>query len=137
VLVLVIVKEVICMGINGQKSLYNQLIESLEKIDELVSKTNSLVDELKEKERKILELTNLNEKLQLEIKRLKTKNKKDSSNSSRPSGTNGYKKVITNRREPSNKKQGGQIGHELHKLDEAKIEELINKDLSQNNLIFL
>lgn len=43
-----------------------------------------------------------------EIKRLKNQNQKDSSNSSKPSGTNGYKKVITNRREKSNKKQGGQ-----------------------------
>lgn len=37
--------------------------------------------------------------------------KKDNSNSSKPSITNGFKKVITNRREKSNKKQGGQTGH--------------------------
>ena len=49
--------------------------------------------------------------MKTELKRLKTQNKKDSSNSNKPSGTNGFKKVITNRREKSNKKQGGQKGH--------------------------
>ena len=45
-----------------------------------------------EKQNKIIE------EQQKEILRLKSKNEKDSSNSSKPSSTNGFKKVITNRR---------------------------------------
>lgn len=39
---------------------------------------------------------------------------KDSTNSSKPSSTDGYKKKIHNCREKTGKKQGGQIGHEYH-----------------------
>jgi predicted RNase H-like nuclease (RuvC/YqgF family) len=45
-----------------------------------------------------------------EILRLKSQIDKDSSNSSKPSGSNGFKK-IPNNREKSGKKQGGQTGH--------------------------
>lgn len=57
--------------------------------------------------------------------RLKSKNNKDSSNSSKPSGTNGHKKVITNRGEKSNKKQGGQKNHVPHSLTN-KLEQFIS-----------
>lgn len=57
--------------------------------------------------------------------RLKSKNNKDSSNSSKPSGTNGHKKAITNRREKSNKKQGGQKNHVPHSLTN-KLEQFIS-----------
>ena len=113
------------MGINGEKNLYNQYEKLLEKFDIqtlLLKEQNELIKELtktiKEKDLKI-------EKLILENERLKTNNKKDSSNSSKPSGSNGLKKVITNRREKSDKKQGRQLNHELYKLDEDKINELI------------
>ena len=43
----------------------------------------------------------MNEKIKGEILKLRTNNKKDSSNSSKPSSTNGYKKVITNSRKKS------------------------------------
>jgi len=115
------------MGINGEKNLYNQYEKLLEKFDIqtlLLKEQNELIKELtktiKEKDLKI-------EKLILENERLKTNNKKDSSNSSKPSGTNGLKKVITNRREKSGKKQGGQLNHDLYKLDEEKINDLIAK----------
>ena len=39
---------------------------------------------------------------------------KNSSNSSKPSSTNGFQKVIHNNKKPSNKKVGGQKGHEYH-----------------------
>lgn len=63
---------------------------------------------MEEKDKQIEKLTDENQKMKQEIKRLKNQNQKDSSNSNKPSGTNGFKKVITNRREKSNKKQGGQ-----------------------------
>lgn len=55
---------------------------------------------------------------------MKSKNDKDSSNSSKPSSTNGFKKVITNRREKSTKKQSGQKNHKPHSLNN-KLEQFI------------
>lgn len=52
--------------------------------------------------------------------------KKDSSNSSKPSGTNGFKKVITNRRQKSSKKQGGQKGHSGCTINKINLEEIKN-----------
>ena len=67
-----------------------------------------LNEKLTEKDKQIEKLTDENQKMKIEIIRLKNQNQKDSSNSNKPSGTNGFKNVITNRREKSNKKQGGQ-----------------------------
>ena len=58
-----------------------------------------------------------NEEQAQEILKLKNKNNKDSSNFSKPSRTNGYKKMITNCKEKSNKKQGGQKWTEPRFLD--------------------
>ena len=122
------------MGINAEKSLYRQYEELIEKFDiqtntikELTSTIKSLVEELKEEKDKNIKLQELLEKALLEIERLKTNNKKDSSNSNKPSGSNGFKKVITNRREKSDKLQGGQNGHQFYSLSEDKVKELIGK----------
>lgn len=50
------------------------------------------------------------ETLKAVITDLKSSKIKNSSNSSKPSSTNGFKKVIQNNREKSNKLKGGQIG---------------------------
>jgi len=122
------------MGINGEKSLFNQLTDSLSKIDSLVkviSNLENIIKDLsssvKELKETIIKKDELIEKQQKEIERLKISNKKDSSNSSKPSSTNGFKKVITNRREKSTLKKGGQLNHELHLLDEDKVNDLIDK----------
>lgn len=90
------------------------------------------IDKLKydssKKDEKIQKLENENAKLKLEVERLKNQNKKDSSNSSKPSGTNGFKKVITNRREKSDKKQGGQKGHKGSSLGKEKLEKILEKE---------
>ena len=54
-------------------------------------------------------------KAHTEISRLKSIINKDSSNSSKPSSSNGFK-VIPNSRERSGKPQGGQKGHKGHRL---------------------
>jgi hypothetical protein len=58
-----------------------------------------------------------------EIQRLKAIINKDSSNSSKPPSSNGFKK-IPNNREKSAKKRGGQAGHEGHSL---KVPENLDK----------
>ena len=87
-------------------------------------------------------LLKINNELGVEIQELKKKVKdlesklatqnvkmqKDSSNSSKPSSTNGFNKVITNRREKSNKKQGGQTGHVGAFLTDPLLEKFINSD---------
>lgn len=89
-----------------QKQQYEKEIKKIKK--EHKKEIKNLNNKIEEKDKQIKKLTDENQKMKQEIKRLKNQNQKDSSNSSKPSGTNGYKKVITNRREKSNKKQGGQ-----------------------------
>jgi hypothetical protein len=54
-------------------------------------------------------------KAHVEISRLKSIINKDSSNSSKPPSSNGFKS-IPNSREKSGKSQGGQKGHPGHRL---------------------
>jgi len=109
------------------KDIYSQLTEALSKIDDLIKTICNLETTVKDLSKSLIKKDELIEKQQLEIERLKTKNKKDSSNSSKPSGTDGFKKVITNRREKSDLKQGGQSGHEFYSLNEDKVQRLISK----------
>lgn len=111
------------MAGNYSKNLYNQYEELMIKFDsqeKLLKDTNKLVSSLtqtiKELNDTIEQLRKSNEEKDKEILRLKSKNNRDSSNSNKPSGTNGYKKVITNRREKSDKQQGGQKNHKPHSL---------------------
>ena len=79
-----------------------------------------------EKNNEISELKKKVEYLQKQLAIQNVKIEKDSSNSSKPSSTNGFKKVITNRREKSNKKQGGQVGHVGTFLKDPLLAENIN-----------
>lgn len=108
---------------------YEQLVKKFEKQEKLLKDTNALVSSLN---KTILSLNetiekqnNIIEEQKQEILRLKDKNNKDSSNSSKPSSTDGFKKVITNRREKSNKSKGGQKGHKAHSLNN-KLSQFIN-----------
>ena len=90
--------------INNSKNIYSQLEEVINKLDEMVIENKELLQTIRElekslakKDAKILELI-------LEIERLKNNNNKNRSNSSKPSSTNGFKKVILNNREKSNRK---------------------------------
>lgn len=82
-----------------------------EKYTTTISNYNNL---LKINKEQYVEIQELKKKVKCLESKLATQNvrtQKDSSNSSKPSSTNGFKKVITNRREKSNRKQGGQVGH--------------------------
>lgn len=123
------------------KSLYSQYEELMEKFEaqeKLLKETNKLVSNLNATIKSLNEtIEKQNEMLKEkdeEILRLKNKNNKDSSNSSKPSSTNGYKKVITNRREKSNKQKGGQKNHEPHSLTN-KLEQFINSGNVEEEII--
>ena len=70
-----------------------------------------------------------------EILRLKAQIHKDSSNSSKPPSSDGYRKVPNNR-EPSGRKTGGQAGHKGHTLTIPKdLEELVKSGKAQHEII--
>lgn len=129
------------MASNYSKSLYNQYEEFMEKFElqeKLLKETNKLVASLNatikslnetiEKQNKTIE------EQAKEILRLKDKNNRDSSNSSKPSSTNGYKKVIINRREKSDKSKGGQKNHKPHSLTN-KLDQFINSGNVEEEII--
>ena len=85
----------------------------------------------------LLELASKNElitKMEDEINRLKAQINKDSGNSSKPPGQDGFKKIV-NSREKSTRKNGGQPGHPGRYMELPKnLDELIEKgkhDLKQ------
>ena len=114
------IKELVVKNLSkGQISdMFKQMEELFLKVDKLSNDLKNQknqhdkeIKKLKKEHKK--ELQHINFKMiekdkKLEVERLKNQNKKDSSNSGKPSGTNGFKQVITNRREKSNNKQGGQ-----------------------------
>ena len=121
------------------KGYVNDFYKQFEKLNKKLDKANNTIfnmsltiSELNTNNKKLAkELENANKKNQellLEIERLKNNNNKDSSNSSKPSSTNGYKKVITNNREKSNKKQGGQNGHKGETLTKEKIDKMVENN---------
>lgn len=80
-------------------------------------------------EKKIQEVQDENEKLKLEVARLKGLLNVNSSNSGIPTSktTIGKKKHIPNSREKSDKKIGGQLGHSKNKLEAFKEEEITER----------
>jgi len=70
-----------------------------------------------------------------EIRRLKAQIKKDSSNSSKPPSSDGFKK-LPNNRERSGKKRGGQFGHKGHTLVVPKnLAELVKTDIAEHKIV--
>jgi len=74
-------------------------------------------------------------KANFEIARLKAIINKDSSNSSKPSSKNGFRK-IPNSREKSGKPRGGQLGHPGHRLGlPENIDELVANGIVQKRVV--
>jgi cell division protein FtsB len=152
------------MGNNYEKGLYKQLVEQLEQtehlqaankvlrtenaslkqeLSNLKSKLNEIESRMAEKLSSFVEeairqstaplIDELN-KAHTEISRLKSLINKDSSNSSKPSSTNGFK-IIPNSREKSGKPQGGQKGHPGHRLQlPENMEELEAKGIIERRV---
>lgn len=90
-----------------KKTEYDQL---LRRVDQLMARCE--------------ELENQNRKLVKRINELESEKNKNSSNSSKPPSSDGLKKVVKNNREKSNRKQGGQPGHQgsgLSAFDKADV----------------
>ena len=77
------------------------------------------------------------ERKDTEISRLKAQIDKDSSNSSKPPGGDGFKKIL-NSREKSDKKVGGQFGHKGSTLTVPKnLDELVREGKAQKRVVDL
>lgn len=104
---------------NYEKSVYKHLEETLKKLDIIVEENKQLKIQMKAmKVEHKLEITRLNAKidrLTAENQKLKDIINKDSSNSSKPPSSNGFK-IIHNSREKSGKPVGGQKGHKGNKI---------------------
>lgn len=121
------------MARNYEKGLYQEFEKLNEKLDKMISenrKQSLEIYDLKQNNKKLIkELEKTHKQIQdllLEIERLKNNNNKNSSNSSKPSSTNGFKKVITNNRNKSNNKKGAQPNHQGKTLTNEQIEKMIN-----------
>lgn len=106
------------LDINNYKEKYNTTLSHYNSLLKINNEQNVEINELKKKV----------EDLQKQLATQNVRTKKDSSNSSKPSSTNGFKKVITNRREKSSKKQGGQTGHVGAFLRDPMLRENIKLD---------
>jgi regulator of replication initiation timing len=102
------------LGGNYEKDLFRHLQETLEKVDRLATEIEILkANHHKEVEVLKVEIHQLkkeNATLKQENSRLKEIVNKDSSNSSKPPSSDGFKK-IQNSREKTGKRPGGQFGH--------------------------
>ena len=102
---------------------YDKLYDEIAEINKEVS---NLKDKKKEDKKTIEKLEKQIETLKATIEDLKGSKIKDSSNSSKPSSTNGFKKVIQNNRIKTGRNKGGQKGREgktlkvVEKVDQVK-----------------
>lgn len=124
--------------INDFYTQYEELTIKFEKQEKILKDTNKIISSLnntiKSLNQTIDELKKENADLKEEILRMKSKNNRDSSNSSKPSSTNGFKKVPTNGREKSTKSKGGQKNHAPHSLNN-KLNQFINSGNVKEEII--
>jgi len=122
---------------NGQLKVRNRNLES--RIEELEKTFDERVQEAVKRavSEAVAPLYMEIERRGTEIERLKAELNKDSSNSSKPPSSDGFKK-IPNNREASAKKRGGQRGHEGHTLAiPSNLDELVNAELAEHKIVDL
>jgi transposase len=123
-------------AIKQENSRLRLKIETLEKsMDERIGEAIEKVCAPLKSRITLLEMEN--ERKETEISRLKAQIGKDSSNSSKPPGGNGFKK-IPNSREKSDRKVGGQGGHKGTTLTVPKnLDELVVEGKAQKRIVDL
>lgn len=105
---------------NDASKNYDKLLKEIVKINQEVV---DLKDKKKEANAQIKKLQARVKELEQVVLDFKCKLNKDSSNSSKPSSANGFKKVVQNNREKSNRPKGGQLGRKGKTL-----EKIVNPD---------
>ena len=107
-----------------QSEQYEDLKKNFQNCVELKRKNELLKDEIKS-------LKNIIEQKDSAIEALKARVNKNSSNSSKPSSTDGFKKKIHNCREKSNKPKGGQLKHKGSTLQPKEPSEIVEKKVTK------
>lgn len=97
-------------------------------INSLKSENNKLNKIIKEKDEEIKRLNKRINKFEKENTNLKNQKAKNSSNSSKPSSTDGFHKITHSLRGKSSKSVGGQKNHEGSTLTTKEVEEIINSN---------
>lgn len=100
--------------LNVLNSKQEKLSNTINKKDNIITEKNNEIEDIKKKLNFVTKELNI----------LKARLAKNSSNSSKPSSTNGFKHIITNRREKTEKSKGGQIGHKSAGLTIQTIEKI-------------
>ncbi|MGC7873918.1 DUF6444 domain-containing protein [Desulfosporosinus sp. SYSU MS00001] len=106
--------------------LYNQ------GISQVIETIKLLSNQIKEQNAMIEKLTKENKALAARVQSLENQIKTNSNNSSKPPSSDGFKKKTKSLRKPSDKKPGGQPGHEGHTLEQVEnpdeiIEHILDK----------
>ena len=116
---------------NDQLSEENRKLRYLQNL--LEGQNNTLKEHEEKIKQELEEKQNLIEKQEYEIARLKALLNIDGTNHGIPTSMTpiNKKKVIPNTREKSNKPKGGQVGHQKHKLEKFKDEE-INEEIEHS-----
>lgn len=129
------------MAGNYEKSIYNQLMDVMARLDSVEKKTSQEISglngEISSLKKENQELKKENQGLLDDNARLKSIINNDSSNSSLRSSTDqkGGKSVNTyNRRTKSGRKAGGQKGHKGTTLTKAEVEEKIKSGRCQHEI---
>ena len=124
--------------LRAENRILRERIENLERtFEERIAKavSQAVAEATKPLNERIAKLEAENQAKDVEIQRLKGQIKKDSSNSSKPPSSNGFKK-IPNNRESSSRKTGGQVGHKGHTLRIPKdLEELVKQGKARHEII--
>ena len=95
-------------------------------INDLKEENKNLKKIIKNKDKEINQLNRKIKNLEKENRKLKGQLSKNSSNSSKPSSTDGFHKIVHSLRKKSNKSVGGQCNHVGSTLNKEKVEKIIN-----------
>ena len=126
--------KVLNTTISELKTSHNRIVNILKLENQELKKENrKLKQELKEIKTENRQLKTKINKLEKENQKLKNQKVKDSHNSSKPSSTDGFHKVVHGLRKKSDKKVGGQQGHVGDTLTVKEVKDII--DQNKDNVI--
>lgn len=128
--------KILIETINTMQEDHNKTVNIMQKeLFDLRQENKHLKKVIKDKDNEIRVLNKRIDKLEKENTKLKNSFSKNSSNSSKPSSTDGFHKIVHGLRKKSSNPVGGQKNHVGSTLTKEKIDNIINSNNS-NNVIY-
>lgn len=128
--------KILIETINTMQEDHNKTVNIMQKeLFDLRQENKHLKKVIKDKDNEIRGLNKRIDKLEKENTKLKNSFSKNSSNSSKPSSTDGFHKIVHGLRKKSSNPVGGQKNHVGSTLTKEKIDNIINSNNS-NNVIY-